>query len=942
MQEFITFDPATGAVVANFLDEISGTPSQNNQNKRFNNALRAVQRQAETTKALGYNPNYLGIKQNILNDPEFSKLAKGKQKDLLKSFDNFYTKEVVQKFDTGLVPGYAPAKAGQTKGVGKDFFDPIFYLASNPDIKKKYDEAVEKGDLDIIGRVDNLNDFAGLQYVETGIKAGKPPNNFGALGSFSGSDPTGFKDVDGAAQIQAAKLGSDDRVQDAIITAAGEQLAEDTETFGFLAQDVLRQTIRKLEEATQRQNELDLFSNIGGFGEILNIGANTANSLLGDLGGPVPPGVRDQIESTFNAALGSFGNTTIVNWQNFFEQELTEKYAQDYNEKFAALELEKDVFENAIPSSDDFIAYVRSRPEVQAAYEERIAGINPGEEGFISESEFGKEFYRENRTDPKFRSSALEAEGVVFDRQTGKFKNQFLREIGFQTSDEFVNYLNSVSNGRDILKTLTGNAFSTQGNEIDPYARIEELDAEIKKLDDPDNPDFNFVGELRDRFGNINAVDVDSQFARDFINDYLRPRFNASKSINEFINFINVEDQFQNPFQTQTTQDALNNLAVQRNQEFIDGLKPVDDTFDPKFFENPFFDRPVEEQVAADGSRYEKKLEFQKEFFATEFKKAQEGDPRYINALLTRGVSVEPSLTTDGSLVYSIDKAGFARTLFDITRGGLDIEGNPIELDGQRVTFTGFDNPADPDRVSDFKNRELIPSLIQQVERDGTSVFGDFISPDEFAEGALDDLGVGPNTAIGRNLASAGAEDELEDIRNALAGVIGGVETIDLRERIKALRDAGEEINQKNLGVDYIERETDKAGAIGPGAGLFGIFQQAGFSGTEKEFYETFFPGQSKQEVAAEFGDFDILSGVNTSSPQAALASFGSFLDAPPLPPAPDRLPEFGLSDNRIRRPPSSRSFLDDFAGDLGGGSILGAAGGGGLGGFGGFGGFGF
>ena len=125
MQEFITFDPATGAVVANFLDETSGNPSQNNQNKRFNAALIAVQRQAETTKALGYNPNYLGVKQNILNGPEFSKLAKGKQKDLLKSFDNFYTKEVVQKFDTGLVPGYAPAKAGQTEGVGKDFFDPI-------------------------------------------------------------------------------------------------------------------------------------------------------------------------------------------------------------------------------------------------------------------------------------------------------------------------------------------------------------------------------------------------------------------------------------------------------------------------------------------------------------------------------------------------------------------------------------------------------------------------------------------------------------------------------------------------------------------------------------------------------------------------------------------------------------------------------------------------
>ena len=942
MQDLIFFNPTTGQVDVNLLDETTGTPQENAKNKRFNRALVSVQRQAQTTKAPGYSPNYLGVKEIIQNDPEFSKLAKGKRKELLDSFDTFYKKEVVQKFNTGLVPGYAPATATQTEGVGKDFFDPIFYLASNPEIKKRYDEAVEKGDLDIIGRVDNLNDFAGLNYVEVGIKNGKKPNSFGLLGNFSGQDPTGFKDVDGQAQIDAAKLGSDDRVQDAIITAAGENFLEQTEQFGLLAQDVLKETIAKLERAQQQQNQIDLFNNIGGFGEILNIGSNTANSLLGDLGGPVPPGVRDQIEGVFNSALGPLGNSTIVNWQNFFEQELTEKYAQEYNDKFAALELEKDIFENAVPDADSFRAYLKSRPEVEKLYEERIAGLTPADEDFISEAEFAKEFYRENGNKPEFRSRLLEQQGEVFDQQTGQFKNEFLREIGFQTSNEFTNYLNQQDNGRDILRTLTGNA-ARGGKELDPFDRIQELDAEIKRLDDPDNPDFNFIGNLRDERGGIRAVDIDSQFARDFINDYLRPRFNASKSINEFINFINVEEQFQNPFQTQTTQDALNNLAVQRNQEFIEGLRPVDDTFDPKFFENPFADRPVEEQKAADASRYERKLEFQKDYFKSEYEKAKNGDPLYINALLTRGVAVEPSLTFDGSLVYAIDKGGFARTLFDITRGGNDIEGNPIELDGQRVNFTGFDNPADPDRVADFKNRELIPSLIEQVERDGTSVFGDFISPDEFAEGALDDIGVGPNTEIGRQLVAAGSEDELDEIKNALAGVVGGVDTLDLRDRIDELRKAGEEISQKTLGVDYIERETDKEGAIGAGTGIFGIFQQAGFQGNEREFYETFFPGQSKEEVNAEFGDFDLLSGLNTSSPQAALSSVGSFLDSPslPRPEAPDSFLEFGNNSRLRRQAQESQNFLDEFSSDLGGGDILSSFGAG-FGGLGGFGGFGF
>ena len=835
----------------------------------------------------------------------------------------------------------------QDRQKSEEVFDPIFYLENNPDVKAEYDKAVAEGNLDITARFTDLNSFAGGNYVIKGIAEGRAPNAFAQKGKFSGpkSELIGFEGAAPASQeaIKGFKAAQEGQItEDAVLTAAGENLTQRTEQFGLLAQDVLRETINKLEQAQRQQNQFDLLGNLGGFSEIINIGTNAANDLIGDLGG-VPPGIRDQIEGTFNAALGTFGNSTIVNWQNFFEKDLTEKYAKDYNEKFAALELEKDIFENAIPKSDDFAAYVQSRDNVLSKYNKRIAGLTPGDPEFISIGQFGKEFYEANKNDPKFKSRALEEKGKVFDEELGEFKNSFLREVGFQTSDELVEYLRNAPGGQDVLRTISGTRFGSRGKELDPYARIQELDNEIKRIDDPNNPDFDFAGQLRDRNGNIKAVDIDSQFARDFINDYLRPRFNASKSINEFINFIDVDEEFQNPFQTQTTQDSLNNLATQRTQEFLNNLKPVDETFNAQFFENPFFDRPVEEQKAADASRYERKLEFQKNFFAAELKKAQQGDPKYINALLTRGVAVEPALTTDGSLVYSIDKGGFARTLFDITRGGRDIEGKEILLDGAPVNFAAFDNPIDPDRIKQFQNFDLVPSLIGQVERDGTSVFGDFISPDEFAEGALDDAGVGPNTPLGRQLALAGGEEELDDLKNTLTAVIGGDETVQLRERIKDLADAGEEVSQKTLGVDYIEREIDKEGSGRAGDGLFGIFQQAGFQGTEKEFYASFFPGQSKEEIRAEFGDFDLLSGINTSSPQAALRSIGTFLDDPIAPPSPDSFSEFGNTNSRIRTPRSrsGQSFLDDFTSDFGGG-LLGGAGSGGLGGFGGFGGFGF
>ena len=109
--------------------------------------------------------------------------------------------------------------------------------------------------------------------------------------------------------------------------------------------------------------------------------------------------------------------------------------------------------------------------------------------------------------------------------------------------------------------------------------------------------------------------------------------------------FTRIDEELQTPFQTQSTKNALQVLALDQSKTFLDALKPVDGldaNFDARFFENPFFDRPVKEQVAADSSRYERKLEFQKTFFKEQFERAKSGDPKYLNALLVRGIVPQP------------------------------------------------------------------------------------------------------------------------------------------------------------------------------------------------------------------------------------------------------------------------------------------------------------
>jgi len=326
MEELFTFDPANNTFTVNEKDITTGTPQQIRGKKRFNQALAFTVQQARL--ANGTMNQYLTFKTALNNGITVNKQAK---KQLLKAFDSFYKKNVVKPFDTKQVPGYAPASIGATEGVGDKFFDPIFYLENNPDVKAEYDKAVAEGNLDITARFTDLNSFAGGNYVMKGIPEGRAPNAFAQKGKFSGpqDELIGFE---GAAPVteqalEGFKAAQEDQIsEDAVITAAGEDLTQRTEQFGLLAEDVLRQTINKLERAQRQQNQFDLLGNLGGFNEILNIGTNAANSLLGDLPG-VPSAVRDQIEGAFNGALGSFGNSTIVNWQNFFEKDLTERYA---------------------------------------------------------------------------------------------------------------------------------------------------------------------------------------------------------------------------------------------------------------------------------------------------------------------------------------------------------------------------------------------------------------------------------------------------------------------------------------------------------------------------------------------------------------------------------------------------------------------------------------
>ena len=47
-------------------------------------------------------------------------------------------------------------------------------------------------------------------------------------------------------------------------------------------------------------------------------------------------------------------------------------------------------------------------------------------------------------------------------------------------------------------------------------------------------------------------VNIQKSFAESYVNDYLKPRFDESRSMNEFVEYLDVRQEEQNPFQTQS------------------------------------------------------------------------------------------------------------------------------------------------------------------------------------------------------------------------------------------------------------------------------------------------------------------------------------------------------------------------------------------------------
>jgi hypothetical protein len=173
-------------------------------------------------------------------------------------------------------------------------------------------------------------------------------------------------------------------------------------------------------------------------------------------------------------------------------------------------------------------------------------------------------------------------------------------------------------------------------------------------------------------------VKIEAGFAKEFVDKYLIPRFDQSKSMDEFVEYLDVRQSEQNPFQTQDIMNAAKLVADVRAQSYLDQLKATPGRyFDSNFYFSPTGDKAREGAYADQASTV-----------ATDWEAAKNGDEYWKSQAYRFGVNIE-------------DKDAFARMHFQVK--------------GQGKGYDPADDILNASKVSDYIYTQILPALKEEA-----------------------------------------------------------------------------------------------------------------------------------------------------------------------------------------------------------------------------------
>lgn len=353
-------------------------------------------------------------------------------------------------------------------------------------------------------------------------------------------------------------------------------------------------------------------------------------------------------------------------------------------------------------------------------------------------------------------------------------------------------------------------------------------------------------------------------FAKRYIDEYLKPRFDNSKSMSEFISTIELQQQDKNIFDVQSALVKLKDIAALRAEAYLDGVyntAPLN--FNADFYMNPTGNfTPDDPKVA--------KYQEQSNQINSDWETARRNGE----------AKVPGTDWTWNQWAYHYgldlnDKNQFAKLHYQVVGAGKG-------FDPARDVITLKD-------ATDYINTKILPEIASKDIDLADVNFLKFVTPEEFADSVIE--GVSPETnkeewdkMLG-TLGIAGKGMGVDDVKQYIADQFRTNNAVNVREAIKYLNEKGVTPTQKKIGVEYIQRPEDAKTTTSPYAtSLYKVFKNAGYQGTEDDFYGKFMTDVSKEEMQLmEQGASDkglqlggAYAGLTSSDPFTALGSVSS------------------------------------------------------------------
>ena len=358
------------------------------------------------------------------------------------------------------------------------------------------------------------------------------------------------------------------------------------------------------------------------------------------------------------------------------------------------------------------------------------------------------------------------------------------------------------------------------------------------------------------------TIKVEAEFAKEYIDNYLKPRFDGSKSMDEFTDYIQLRQDGKNPFKQGDYRKAISNVATTQAEKYItDAQGEADRFFDADFYFDPKNNKARETDFAAQKKRVNDDWDAAK---------------------------ADASQMIDGS---KLEDGGLGTWAQQAYKYGIDIN-DKTQFGKMHFQIIGQGQGYDPtdDIINATKVSNKIADIRTAMEKeniDPSGVFAKYETPEEFADNILESLDPNDAGAYEEALADLGLEGfkgTTTELREQLVDQLqtGSAEII--RRQIKFLQERRKDPTQARLGITYIERDEDKKDKKIKGkSALFNTFQAAGYQGDEDEFYQTFMPDASADDqellYQAASGKGMSFDYARYTSPFTALGALGDMFE---------------------------------------------------------------